>query len=68
MGFYKIRRVIVIAVVARELRAVHADVDVLAHLEVQVRLVEAEGRADGGDLLAARHKLPLAHEHLSTWP
>jgi len=44
---------VVIAEIAQETAAEHPDFQVLAHLEVEVRLVHAEVVADAGDLLAA---------------
>ena len=57
----KLRRIVVVAEVARECRPTHSNFDVFANLQMQVGIIEAMRRAHGRDLLAAGDRLAATH-------
>ena len=59
----EIGRVVIIARILREFIAAHPDGDVLAHLEMQVRVVKTVRIADRGDLLPAFYSLTAANQN-----
>ncbi len=59
----KLRRIVVVAEVARKCRPTHSDFDVFANLQMQVGIIKAMRRAHGRDLLAAGDRLAGTHDN-----
>lgn len=58
---HELTRAVINGEVAGELGAVHADLQVFPHFEVEVGGIPPAGGSDSADLLAAAHELVLAH-------
>src|SRR5439155_21187689 len=57
-----------VAAVAAESRPTHADFEVLANFEMQVRIINPMRRSDSADLLATRHALAITNQHRIEMP
>src|SRR5207302_6068928 len=60
----EIGRVVIIARILREFVSAHPDGDVLAHFEMQMRVIKTVRIADRGDLLPAFYSLTAANQNL----
>src|SRR5581483_3027344 len=68
MRLDELRRVVVIAEVLGKGRAAHADLDILANLQMQVRVIKPVRRSHGGNLLATSHGLAFANKNVEKMP
>src|SRR5581483_4681209 len=59
----ELARVVIIAEVPRESGATHADLEIFADLQMQMRIVESVCRAHGRDFLAAGYALAALDQH-----
>ena len=59
----ELTRVVIIAEILGESGGAHSDLDVLADLQMQMRIIQTVGCSHRRDFLAAGHGLPAMNQH-----